>query len=867
MSTLRVNLSTTENPFKFINPIRKYKENDPYVSIVDNIPIKQLEENILWLKQAVESATIDIQNQPTEFGREQFTELKPFVEQLNQNNIVYVRPGRFNARINDAYNLTPLQVLTRLTFDDVENIQTWDIKSVNDAEVLSVLNRIKSLNASDALGMNGLTERNFVSPFTFTTEAVFDTSLATIPGATDSQFNPTPFGLTLLETYPVFFTFLWGNGVTTPNPTNVPILRSNTVASKAGRTLYFNESDFVKRWRGIARTAVVDVPNQLSATIEPFNTDDFNYFDSNGDLDTSLSGEADYRIDLLFIYSKAVDQTESYVAEYSDAAVTSEYGNSPSLYSPRKILKAELGVMKGAGVRLSYNNNSQWFFANPQTAINRPEILGSVTDQLNENLGFVDLGVGGSFPSPDDLMTTAPLLAEWLPKRHFSLVGQSVLPIAYVVVRKESLNAAGNQSLNTNDIIDIRPFFRTTELAYNERAGLAAAIPQVSLMNPVATENYVDTQIQKLLSIINNIPTPSVTGGGGTTTPTTPTVTLLRDQYNEIYIESPTDKLISTNPVYFGGKYFGLWPNTSVRSSIPTTAGTTPINGLTESGVRQTLQDWAEGRDSIPDGIYKLDKGSISLLNQFIWEQTASGLDQVRWYIFTLRSLPLKFGTIGTETWDILAEPVQAITVNSFVQTPRDLSGFPLFSTDKVFTRTIESTYSKLKPLNSITTTISDVITSSAKFPMGVTSEEIGRYLLTRILKEEPTHWLRATTVPTTAGLGGTNETEGTLAGAVFPGWLVLQDFNGNYKFNNDFKCFGMKYRSASTQPSLPALANTAQAQTGELNPYELKIKRLYKSPLTSYNNRSVDIRVALLISNRVMVKDIGFKVTNMRVG
>jgi hypothetical protein len=856
MSTLRVNLSTTENPFKFINPIRKYKENDPYVSIVDNIPIKQLEENILWLKQAVESATIDIQNQPTEFSREQFAELKPFVEQANQNNIVYVRPGRFNARINDAYNLTPLQVLTRLTFDDVENIQTWDVKSVNDAEVLTVLNKIKSLNASDALGMNGLTERNFVSPFTFTTEAVFDTSLAVIPGATDSEFNPTPFGFTLLETYPVFFTFLWGNGISTPNQTNVPILRSNTPAAKAGRTLYLNESDFVKRWRGIARTAVVDVPAQLSATIEPFNPDDFNYFDSNGNLDTSLSGEADYRIDLVFIYSKAVDQVESYIAEYSDGPVTSQYGNSPSLYSPRKILKAELGIMKGAGVRLSYNNNSQWFFANPQTAINRPEILGSVTDQLNNNLGFLNLGVNGSFPSPDDLMNTAPLLAEWLPKRHFSLVGQSVLPIAYVVVRKESLNAAGNQALNTNDIIDIRPFFRTTELAYNERAGLAAAIPQVSLMNPVATENYVDTQIQKLLSIINNIPTPVVTGTTGGTTTTT-VVSLLRDQFNEIYIETPTDKLISTNPVYFGGRYFGLWPNTPVRATIPTTAGVTPINGLTEAGVRQTLQEWAEGRDSIPDGIYKLDKGSFTMANQFIWEQTASGLDQVRWYIFTVKNLPLKFGTIGTETWDILAEPVQALTVNSFVQTARDLSGFPvLFGSDNAgASRVVENTYTKLKSLLPSEWTASTV----RGFEKDI------KFLLHTFYELRAPHWDYVGLIEGGAFLPG--GTVGAASYAVFPQWLTLQDFNGNYKFNNDFKCFGMKYRSASTQPSLPALANTAQAQTGEVNPYELKIKRLYKSPLSSYNNRSVDIRVALLISNRIMVKDIGFKVTNMRVG
>lgn len=866
MSILRVNLSTLDNPFKFINPIRRFKDNDPYVSIVDNIPIKQLEENILWLKQAVESATIDIQNQPTEFGREQFSELKPYVEVNTLNNIVYVKPGRFNARINDAYNLTPLQTLTRLTFNDIRQLDSWDVKTVDDANLLLILNRIKSLNASDALGMNGLTERNFVSPYTLTTTSIFDAPVPNvIPGTVDVGFNPVSFNLTLLERYPAFFTFLWGNGTTPTAATQNPISRTSTV-TKNLRELFFNESDFVKRWRGVARTAVVDVPTTLSATIENFTTDDFNYYAANGQLNTSLASEVNSRIDLLFIYSKPIDQTETYVSEYTDGAVASGYGNSPSEYSPRKLFKAELGIIKGAGIQMGYNSNSKWFFANAQTALNRPEILGSVTDQLNDNLGFTELGVNGSFPSPDDLMNTAPLLAEWLPKRHFSLVGQSVLPVAYIVVRKNSLNSQGNQALISSDVIDIRPFFRTTELAYNERAGLAAAIPQVSIMNPVATETYVDTQIQKLLQVINNLSVTSTgtsTGTGGGTTGTNTTLSLLKDQYNEIYVDAPTNRLLSRNPVYFGGQYFGIWPATPVQTTIPSNVGPVSVTGLTESFVQQTLTEWSQGRDSILDGIYKLDKGDLgSLSNRPIWEQREATQDQVRWYIFTLQRLPLKLGTINTETWDILIEPVKALSLNTFIQSPRDLSGYPLFNTDQL-TSTTAATRTTGAAL--LATRIFDVdsareepaknIEFPLKYPIFSRSyDHINNqflYLTLKITEETPLHWIR---------LIGSNTA--TNRGALVPGWLIQQDFDGSKLYNNDFKCFAVKFKVNNAPPR--EVATTAQGFA--TNPYDIKVNRLYKSPLSSYGNSSVDIRVALMVSNRVMVKDVGFKITNMRV-
>jgi len=80
-------------------------------------------------------------------------------------------------------------------------------------------------------------------------------------------------------------------------------------------------------------------------------------------------------------------------------------------------------------------------------------------------------------------------LSENLETNSIALIGQSILPIAYIRVK----NSGGVPDiLSDSDIIDIRPFFRTAELAYNERAGIAAATPQISIANPVVSEAHLD---------------------------------------------------------------------------------------------------------------------------------------------------------------------------------------------------------------------------------------------------------------------------------------------------------------------------------------------------------------------------------------
>ena len=67
--------------YNFINPVRHFKANDPYYYEVDNIPIKQLEENSNFLKDQVDGILADkaTKNDQPKMDRSGFTELQPFV--------------------------------------------------------------------------------------------------------------------------------------------------------------------------------------------------------------------------------------------------------------------------------------------------------------------------------------------------------------------------------------------------------------------------------------------------------------------------------------------------------------------------------------------------------------------------------------------------------------------------------------------------------------------------------------------------------------------------------------------------------------------------------------------------------------------
>ena len=90
-----------ESQYKFTDPIRYFKENDPYYWEIDNLPLKQLQENVLWLKDQIDVIpTTEEANTATGINRADFNELKPSAN--GTNNVVTVNAGRYTARINDA---------------------------------------------------------------------------------------------------------------------------------------------------------------------------------------------------------------------------------------------------------------------------------------------------------------------------------------------------------------------------------------------------------------------------------------------------------------------------------------------------------------------------------------------------------------------------------------------------------------------------------------------------------------------------------------------------------------------------------------------------------------------------------------------
>jgi hypothetical protein len=501
--------------YKYTDPIRYFKANDPYFYEVDNIPLKQLQENCNFLKDQINGLAggeLFQNGESTEqigrFRREDFDELLPYVNGTDAK--VYVRPGKFIGRVNDAFSITPLQIIRQIflapTEDNTHNI--YNFKSINDSDISALLTKFQTKLADNALSMNGLYERSFV-------RAVFNSDVNTnllsnpSPGYeaniitnnaafgnnnnTGPIFNQSNVQLTTTNVLP--YTTITGHGLTYDIPSFLTNLTLKVVSEGNGVILDpYIEAQFIKRWRGVSRTAVVNVEETISIDIPEFSDEDYFYIDANGQRQQLTT---DQRIDLVFIYTKPID---------TSAVSISKFENN----IPVKITRPVLGIVKGAGIGINLTSNANSLSTESKNVINLVDsegnamILPSISDELGVNLGIREEGdevtVKGSFPSPDDLMNITPLLSENLEAGHIALVGQSILPVAYVIRKRLYPNV-----IPTTDIIDIRPFFRTAELSYNERAGLAAATPQVSIANPVASENYVDLAIKQVKDSINQI--------------------------------------------------------------------------------------------------------------------------------------------------------------------------------------------------------------------------------------------------------------------------------------------------------------------------------------------------------------------------
>lgn len=501
--------------YTFTQPIRYYKANDPYYYEVDNIPLRQLEENILYVKGLIEGVTNDpgsitggLLNTNSELDITMIKQLRP---KIGGGRQVVVNAGLFNSRINDAFDIS--KALGKLVLDSVDpgdplspipNLQFEMAGGLRDA----IFDRFTTTAAaSKSYNINGL-------EFAYT----FYSSPGKLGGNwgwnTGSRTPPTEGS----ENYPKYDGVDQSNEQRWPGYSNFGPLAGASLAgliNSAGfNQVRYEAQDlpdihqaFVKMWRGVFRTAVVDFPESV-ITIPEWNDEDFYYYDEN---DEKVTITADQRIDLLVAYSVPVDSSGTALQDYETG-----FANTGSTPSPKRVTQPVLGLYKGAGIGIQKSglqNISTHEGVSPDTPPpGSARIVGNVSDkETGANQGITDrLGnkIHGSFPSPDDLLNIAPLIALDVDADDLQLVGQTALPIAYIVVKKDQ------NIITQDDIIDIRPFLRTTEFTYNERAGVAAANPPLSFANPAVGAYQLKEVVAGLNQKIGSIPPPQTVSDG-----------------------------------------------------------------------------------------------------------------------------------------------------------------------------------------------------------------------------------------------------------------------------------------------------------------------------------------------------------------
>lgn len=331
--------------YPFTDPIRLFKENDPYYWEVDNIPLEQLLNNTRYLKDQIEGFT-----ESGGVTRAGFSELKPYVNSVD--NVVRVKPGRYTARINDAYNKTPMQKLALVNAvigGDVRQYQSVFGLSAFDA----IVTRAYSDVSTDSLSLNGLAETIYTWRIANPDQHLPTTTLGNYPSTGQNA---------LIDSSPLTYSLPW-NRVFTQNV-------------GAFTDLNRLSSEFCKQWRGVARTAIVDVPSELSVAIPAFDPNDFIKIASDGITQQQVPN-AVTRIDLVFVYSHPIDTSSTTILKYSNGI-------------PQTITAPVLGIVKGAGAILNKATG-----ANYTAAITRPidangnvSILANVADQSNADLGF-----------------------------------------------------------------------------------------------------------------------------------------------------------------------------------------------------------------------------------------------------------------------------------------------------------------------------------------------------------------------------------------------------------------------------------------------------------------------------------------------
>ena len=488
-------------PYSFTQPIRYYKANDPYYYEVDNIPLRQLEENILHIKGLLEGtdtggagdSTGGYLTSNSEIDINNIKQLKP---KVGGGRTVTVNAGRFVSRVNDAFDINkPLSKLIVGSIPSSTQIGTVDLQQewtqANRDAVWDAF--VGTAAASKAYNINGLeTWHTFHS-----TPGTMGTSWATTYGPPFERMYPHYAGVAI------------ENALAWPGPSDAGSL-SPTIWAAGGQqaqSLPQVHLSFVQMWRGVFRTSVVDFPD-ASIEIPAWDDNDFYYRDANGDV---VEIAANQRIDLLVAYSLPIDSISTTLNNFETGFISGAAPTAKTLTTPT------LGLVRGAGVGIKRNDNSNPPSIDTTEGGDEPtgpagsaRIAANSSDsEIGANVGIRRVDgtvVHGSFPSPDDLLNLAPTIALGTDSDAWGLIGQAALPLAYVVVTK------GQDTITTNDIIDIRPFLRTTEFTYNERAGIAAANPPLSFANPAVGAWQLQKAIDATLAVTSDASDPTNNG-------------------------------------------------------------------------------------------------------------------------------------------------------------------------------------------------------------------------------------------------------------------------------------------------------------------------------------------------------------------
>ena len=520
--------------YKFTQPVRYFKANDPYYYEVDNLPVRQLEENILWLKDQYSTFLgTDATGSNLGFLRAgddiDWEWIKQFRPKWQAGRTIKVQAGRYIGRVNDAYKkeataLAYVNTIGATAGADqlVPALRTGPNTQLNEEIWQNFSSDIGTLSTPIAVrGVNCGLE----TMFTFHISRPLYSSYSS---ATTSPFGDPIYGDTGTESTDKTWPAMWHDNFRAYSTGPWSVFDINDFSNLSKRHM-----QLVRKWKGVFRTAVMDFLGE-DIDIAPFDSLDFFIENPVAPFNKTPIANATQRLDLVVVYGHPVDSSSTAIAgEYPGTNSVAPGGQGAgatgttgvSTVPPRTITSPRLGVIRGAGVGLMNATNgvptdpaaglqtdididSHTTAPGTQKILANPNAEGGAS---NTGITLADGSVvNGSFPSPDDLGNLAPNLAYDLLDNNTQLVGQCVLPICYVLV-EENVTA-----LSQANIIDIRPFLRGAELTYNERAGVAAAEPALSLGNPAVGIAQLQNAYNTLDAKIGAQPvggTTAVTGG------------------------------------------------------------------------------------------------------------------------------------------------------------------------------------------------------------------------------------------------------------------------------------------------------------------------------------------------------------------